>query len=119
MKLVSFKKAAACALGLSLALAPMAAMAEGEAQPAAQPAAKAEPAVKATKAAKTTKAKKSMSSKQVKALQEALIAKGYDLKADGMLGKQTRAALKDFQTKNGLKATGKPNKATRAKLGMS
>jgi peptidoglycan hydrolase-like protein with peptidoglycan-binding domain len=64
------------------------------------------------------KAGKAAANKSVMALQEALNKSGATLKVDGRMGKNTRAALKDFQSKNGLKATGKLDKASRAKLGM-
>ncbi len=71
--------------------------------------------------AKKPMAKKHMAkhapSKAVMALQEALNKHGADIKADGMMGPRTRAALKKFQSANGLKATGRADKATRAKLG--
>ncbi|MGH8274837.1 MAG: peptidoglycan-binding domain-containing protein [Gammaproteobacteria bacterium] len=52
-------------------------------------------------------------------IQEALTAKGFTVKADGHWGKNTREALKQFQKKNGLKATGRPNHATLKKLGVT
>ncbi|MQA66488.1 MAG: hypothetical protein GEU76_11415 [Alphaproteobacteria bacterium] len=64
------------------------------------------------------KAGKAAANKGVMALQDALNKNGASLKVDGRMGKNTRAALKDFQSKNGLKATGKLDKASRAKLGM-
>ncbi len=71
--------------------------------------------------AKKPMAKKHMAkrapSKSVMALQEALNKHGADLKADGFMGPKTRAALKKFQAANGLKATGRADKATRVKLG--
>ena len=66
----------------------------------------------------TKKAGKAAANKGVMALQEALNKSGATLQVDGRMGKNTRAALKDFQSKNGLKATGKLDKASRAKLGM-
>ncbi len=51
-------------------------------------------------------------SAHVKAIQEALNKAGAALKADGKMGKETRAALKKFQSEHGLKATGYANKAT-------
>lgn len=66
----------------------------------------------------TKKAAKAAPNKGVIALQEALNKNGATLKVDGRMGKNTRAALKDFQSKNGLKATGKLDKASRAKLGL-
>ena len=75
---------------------------------------------KASASAKMTKkmAKKATPSKSVMALQEALNHGGAKLKIDGFMGKQTRAALKKYQSANGLKATGKVDKATKAKLGV-
>ena len=55
----------------------------------------------------------------VKAIQEALIKDGAKIKADGMMGRHTRAALKSFQKKNGLKVTGRADKATLKKLGLT
>jgi peptidoglycan hydrolase-like protein with peptidoglycan-binding domain len=63
-------------------------------------------------------AKKAAPSKSVMAVQEALNKSGAKLKVDGLMGKQTRAALKKYQAANGLKATGQADKATRAKLGV-
>jgi peptidoglycan hydrolase-like protein with peptidoglycan-binding domain len=54
----------------------------------------------------------------VKALQEALNKHGAKLKADGMMGGKTKAALKKYQKANGLKATGTVDDATKAKLGL-
>ncbi len=53
---------------------------------------------------------------EVKVAQEALIKDGAKIKADGILGKQTRAAIKAFQKKDKLKVTGKLDKETMAKL---
>lgn len=55
---------------------------------------------------------------QVKAVQEALIKVGAKLKADGIMGKHTRAALRAYQKKSGLKVSGRLNKATLQKLGI-
>lgn len=71
--------------------------------------------------AKKHMAKKHMArrapSKSVMAIQEALNKHGAMLKVDGRMGPMTRAAIKKFQSANGLKATGRVDKATRAKLG--
>lgn len=53
-----------------------------------------------------------------KSVQSALNKEGYQLKVDGRMGKQTHAALKDYQSKNGLPATGKADDATMRKLGV-
>ena len=57
-------------------------------------------------------------SPHVKAIQEALDKAGAKLKADGLMGKKTEGALKAFQAKHGLKATGTANKATLKALGV-
>lgn len=62
-------------------------------------------------------ATKSMGS-YTKAVQSALNTEGYQLKVDGKMGKQTHAALRDYQSKNGLPATGKADDATMRKLGI-
>ncbi|HEX9835200.1 MAG TPA: peptidoglycan-binding domain-containing protein [Alphaproteobacteria bacterium] len=62
---------------------------------------------------------KAMPSAQVKALQSALNSKaGAKLKVDGLLGARTKAALKKYQSANGLMSTGENDAATRAKLGI-
>jgi peptidoglycan hydrolase-like protein with peptidoglycan-binding domain len=43
---------------------------------------------------------------------------GAKLELDGVLGAKTTEALKQFQQKNGLAATGKPDEATMKKLGV-
>jgi len=60
-----------------------------------------------------------MHSKHVKAIQAALNGKGEQVTVDGLWGPKTRAALKDFQQKNGLQATGHADKATLQKLNIS
>jgi peptidoglycan hydrolase-like protein with peptidoglycan-binding domain len=52
----------------------------------------------------------------VTALQTALNAAGYSLTVDGSFGPNTLAALKDYQTKNGLTADGIAGSATWGKL---
>ena len=54
----------------------------------------------------------------VKLLQEVLNNHGYQLKVDGIFGKKTEAAVKDFQGKNGLKADGIVGPKTIAKLNI-
>lgn len=56
---------------------------------------------------------------QVMGVQNALNAKGYALSADGILGKRTRAALRKYQKANGLKVTGRIDKATLHSLNIS
>lgn len=63
-------------------------------------------------------AAKSVPSDQVKAIQTALNNEGYKIKVDGLMGKQTHAALMKFQKSKGLPATGKADDATLKKLGV-
>jgi peptidoglycan hydrolase-like protein with peptidoglycan-binding domain len=59
------------------------------------------------------------SPEQVKAVQQALKDKGHDAgDIDGKMGPKTQAALRDFQQKEGLKATGRADAETMAKLGV-
>ena len=56
---------------------------------------------------------------QVKAAQQALKDKGHDPGAvDGKMGPKTQAALRDFQSKEGLKASGRLDAETMSKLGV-
>jgi peptidoglycan hydrolase-like protein with peptidoglycan-binding domain len=56
---------------------------------------------------------------QVKAVQQALKDKGHDAgDIDGKMGPKTQAALRDFQQKEGLKATGRADAETMARLGV-
>ena len=53
------------------------------------------------------------------AAQQALKDKGHDPGAiDGKMGRNTRAALADYQKAEGLTVTGRLDNDTRAKLGM-
>jgi peptidoglycan hydrolase-like protein with peptidoglycan-binding domain len=55
----------------------------------------------------------------VKNAQEALNRNGANLTVDGKMGKKTVAAIKSFQKKNGLKATGKLDAKTKSALGVA
>lgn len=57
-------------------------------------------------------------SARVEAVQKALNQHGAKVKVDGHDGPATRAALKKFQSDNGLKANGQMDKATLEKLGV-
>jgi peptidoglycan hydrolase-like protein with peptidoglycan-binding domain len=61
----------------------------------------------------------SANSEQVKAIQQALKDQGHDPgDIDGIMGPKTQAALRDYQQKQGLKATGRLDAETSAKLGV-
>lgn len=56
---------------------------------------------------------------QVKAAQQALKDQGLDPgPIDGKMGPKTKAALRDYQQKQGLKATGRLDTETASKLGV-
>lgn len=93
---------------------------------AMHPAPKAAPAAPAPTPAMPSKAMPDkkvamtpLTKEQVMNIQNALIAKGHHLKADGVWGWKTRAALKNFQKKNGLPATGHPDAKTLEALGVA
>lgn len=57
--------------------------------------------------------------KQVRELQNALKEKGFAVGAvDGVVGPKTMAAIRNFQNKEGLTATGQPNLQTLKALGL-
>ena len=55
----------------------------------------------------------------IRQAQEKLSAKGHDVTADGVLGPKTQAAVKEFQQKEGIQASGQLNQETLAALGVS
>ena len=56
---------------------------------------------------------------QVRAVQQALKDKGHDPgQVDGVMGPKTQAALRDFQSKEGIKASGRLDSETMSKLGV-
>ena len=59
-----------------------------------------------------------MSGAEVRQVQQALVDAGYDLQVDGAWGPNTRRALLDYQQKNGLTATGRPDRNTLAALNV-
>jgi peptidoglycan hydrolase-like protein with peptidoglycan-binding domain len=72
------------------------------------------------KSAKADKSAKGAGSDQVRSAQQALKDKGFDPgPADGVMGPRTRAAVSDFQKKEGLKVTGRLDADTNAKLGVT
>ena len=71
------------------------------------------------KAKTTDKMKATTETADVKSMQMALKDKGFDPgPADGVMGPRTRAALMDYQRKEGLTPTGRWDDETAMKLGM-
>lgn len=68
---------------------------------------------------KSAKAKSAVGDPKVKAAQEALNRSGANITADGKLGPKTKAAIRQYQQKNGLQATGNLDSQTMARLGVS
>ena len=60
-----------------------------------------------------------LSAATIKSLQEALNKQGIQTKVDGVMGKETRAALRRYQTEHHLPVTGAPDKTTLDKLGVA
>jgi peptidoglycan hydrolase-like protein with peptidoglycan-binding domain len=77
-----------------------------------------EAGIQKKKAPKKAAKKVAKPSKQVMAMQEALNKSGAKLTVDGVMGRKTRVALRGFQKANGLKVSGRLDKATKAKLGI-
>ena len=61
----------------------------------------------------------SLSQETIKQVQEKLKAAGYDVQVDGIMGPKTQAALKEYQQKQGLQASGQLDRQTLAALGVS
>lgn len=59
----------------------------------------------------------SFSKPSIRDVQEALKNAGFNVTVDGKMGPKTRQAIKDFQTKVGLKADGRVGPQTWEKLG--
>lgn len=55
---------------------------------------------------------------EIREVQQALVRLGYNIHADGAIGQQTDAAIKDVQSKNGLVLDGIVGNATRGVLGI-
>jgi peptidoglycan hydrolase-like protein with peptidoglycan-binding domain len=88
--------------------------------PAPTPAPTTKPAPTASTASSTSKISRLLAvgsfGDDVKLVQTALNNNGYNLVADGIYGKKTQAAVKDYQSKNGLSADGIVGPKTVAKL---
>ncbi len=59
-----------------------------------------------------------LSADEVRTVQKNLISAGYSVKADGVLGANTKEALKEYQKSKNLTATGNIDADTRASFGM-
>ena len=66
------------------------------------------------------RAERGMKGERVKAVQQALKDKGHDPgDVDGVMGPKTRQALREFQQKEGLTATGRLDSGTADRLGVA
>lgn len=68
---------------------------------------------------KSKNAKGGASMERVKAAQNALNRAGANIQVDGKMGPKTKAAIRDYQQKNGLQATGNLDAQTMQRLGVS
>jgi peptidoglycan hydrolase-like protein with peptidoglycan-binding domain len=58
-------------------------------------------------------------SQTVRQVQQQLKDQGHDIAVDGQMGPQTQAALKEFQKKQGLEASGELDAGTMSALGVT
>lgn len=72
-----------------------------------------------TKQSQSGSQQASQSQETVKQVQQKLSEAGHEVQADGIMGPQTQAALKEFQEKKGLQASGRLDQQTLAALGVS
>jgi hypothetical protein len=107
--------AAVCGLGLANLPAEAQQRPMGPSAPMAQPPMAQKPMAQQPMA---QKAMRKAPRETVKSLQAALNRNGAALRVDGMMGPATRAALKKYQSANGLPQSGRDDPATRAKLGI-
>lgn len=74
--------------------------------------------VAATEAPASATATVKVKNHKVAEVQKALNAHGASLTVDGVMGKGTKNALKDYQKANNLKVTGRADKETLKSLGL-
>lgn len=80
---------------------------------------KAKEGMKSDSGMKSESARMTGRGEQVKAVQQALKDKGHDPgEVDGKMGPKTQAALRDFQSQEGLNASGRLDAETMSKLGI-
>ncbi|MGE5506659.1 MAG: peptidoglycan-binding domain-containing protein [Actinomycetota bacterium] len=60
----------------------------------------------------------SMNSEMIRDVQQKLQQQGYNVNVDGKMGKQTHAALRQFQQDQGIQGSGQLNQQTMAALGV-
>jgi peptidoglycan hydrolase-like protein with peptidoglycan-binding domain len=76
------------------------------------------PAAKSPSNLSSVHKKKAVGSSKIRTIQKALNLKGYKVKVNGKMNKQTRTAIKKFQSDHGLEATGRVDEDTLAELGI-
>ena len=60
-----------------------------------------------------------LNQEEIRQAQQALNQKGFNVSPDGLMGPKTENAIKEFQQKQGLNATGKLDDQSLAALGVS
>jgi peptidoglycan hydrolase-like protein with peptidoglycan-binding domain len=102
----------------SLALAvPAAAQQSGSSN---QPAAAQQSGSSQSSAAQQSSQEQNLTKEEIRQAQQALDQKGFKAgQADGVLGPETKNAIKEFQQKQGLNATGELDGQTMSALGVS
>ena len=113
MRKVLFSSAAILLLGLAV---PAAAQQSGSTQP--QQSGANQPMAPQTQQGSTQE--QNLSKDEIRQVQQALDQKGFKAgQADGVLGPETKNAIKEFQQKQGFNATGELDSQTMSALGVS
>ena len=87
--------------------------------PKAKEGTKSESGMKSDSGMKSESGRMTGRGEQVKAVQQALKEKGHDPgEIDGKMGPKTQAALRDFQSQEGINASGRLDAETMSKLGI-
>lgn len=106
------------AVALALGLTPLALAQSPAASTATPPAMTAQAPTSGTHEAAPSPPPVTASKSEIRQAQQALVRLGYSINVDGMMGPQTRAALRKFQNVNGIPQTGRLDTDTKRGLGL-